>query len=76
MLESANGATILYRDDEASWAGLWGEVSELTGVEFVVESRMVDVPRYFVRGGEVGEAWLEDPKRLGFEVRRVWGWGG
>lgn len=71
VLESADGATILYRHDEASWAGLWREVSEQTGVGFVVESRLVDAPRYFVRDGEAGEAWLGDPKRLGFEVRRV-----
>ncbi|KAL5353797.1 hypothetical protein ACLOAV_001839 [Pseudogymnoascus australis] len=70
-LESPDGKTILYRHDAESWAGLWREVSEQTGVKFVVESELVDAPRYFVREGHPAAAWLEDPKRLIFSVRRV-----
>lgn len=70
-LESPDGKTILYRHNAESWAGLWREVSEQTGVKFVVESELVDAPRYFVREAHPAEAWLEDPKRLGFSARRV-----
>ncbi|OBU01593.2 hypothetical protein VE01_00565 [Pseudogymnoascus verrucosus] len=66
VLQSSDGATILYRHDEESWAGLWREVGEQTGVKFVVESQLVEGARYFIRDGQPAEPWVEDPKRLMF----------
>ena len=70
-LRSEDGATLLYRHDEESWAGLWREVGEQTGVKFVVESWMDDAPRLLAGDEESDEAWLKDSRGLKFSVRRV-----
>lgn len=70
-LRSEDGKKILYRHDEESWAGLWREVSEQTGVKFVVEAWMEDPPRVLAGNEDSDEAWLKDSRRLKFSVRRV-----
>lgn len=69
MLQSSE--TILYRHNEESWARLWKEVSEQTGVKLVIESQLEDTASMFTIDGQAGEAWLQDSKRLKFSVRRV-----
>ncbi|KFX96738.1 hypothetical protein V490_03169 [Pseudogymnoascus sp. VKM F-3557] len=44
LLTSKDGKKTLYRHNEESWAGLWREISELTGVKFEVKSHLVDTP--------------------------------
>jgi hypothetical protein len=70
-LRSEDGGTLLYRHDGESWAGLWREVGEQTGVKFVVESWMDDAPRLLAGDEKSDEAWLKDSRRLKFSVRRV-----
>ncbi|KFY60093.1 hypothetical protein V497_03867 [Pseudogymnoascus sp. VKM F-4516 (FW-969)] len=71
LLTSKDGKKTLYRHNEESWAGLWQEISELTGVKFEVKSHLVDTPGHMYKTVENGPAWMKNPKQLRFSAKRV-----